>query len=134
MPASLGSLIRRGHHPGGPWLPAHGCPPRRELVGLGQPRCVLAFGLICARHHTSPPLSMKCFEVVLNGGEPLVVGAAGAPLIGGSLSLFPSGKGGLFFSAHVSTGAECSETRTWSLMGLKVGDELRVSIVEADQS
>lgn len=74
---------------------------------------------------------MKCIEVSLNGGEPLLVGAHDAPYLGGSLFLPRSGLGGLVFTARIASGSQSSETQTWVLSGLKRDDELRLRIVES---
>ncbi len=77
---------------------------------------------------------MKCFEVSLNGGEPIVVGVDNAELLRGSFVLASFGSGGVVFSANVNAGPARSETRQWLSSSLAVGDEVRVRVIESDQA
>jgi hypothetical protein len=74
---------------------------------------------------------MKCFEVVVNGELPVVVGDASAGLVTGSLVLSSRGVGGATFSAYVETSSSASEHRTWLSRRLAVGDELHIRVVES---
>lgn len=76
---------------------------------------------------------MKCFEVVVNGQEPVTVGASEGGLIAGSFVLSPSGKGGLVFSVDLETGPARSERREWVSGSLAVGDQVTVRVVESDR-
>ena len=75
---------------------------------------------------------MKCFEVVVNGGEPATVGASEGGLISGSFVLSPSGGAGLVFSVEVETGPAQSERREWASGPLDLGDEVTVRVIESE--
>jgi hypothetical protein len=74
---------------------------------------------------------MKCFEVVVNGEPPVVVGDVGAGLIAGSLVISSRGVGSATFSAYIETSPSASEHRTWLSRRLSIGDELRIRVVES---
>ena len=74
---------------------------------------------------------MKCIEVVVNNGEPVLVGSRDASLLSGSLVLPASGSGGILFSARTATTIYSGQTLSWAFNGLNRGDEVRIRIVEA---
>ena len=77
---------------------------------------------------------MRVFEVFLNGERLCVAGMDGEGMVNAILSHFKSGaRDGLALAVGASVGATGKHV-TWAKVGLKLGDEIRVRILESDSA